>query len=297
VGQVLPAAADTCSRGNDANCNGVPNEGCQCINEDSPLACPCGTQTCTNGKLNACVTTCTATQMCSSAGQCVCNAGLTLCNGACLDLQSDPKNCGACGDSTCFNNGMGCSAGQCVCTANTPSGRSCTRPGQTRGTCWGGACVLPAFFSGCNTAADCVPGGCTGGYCLGTIDTAGLVSCTNNDGSYQICYTPQGCSPGTLTEQALCGDGNGGAGLFTCDGPSDCPGDSDCCTQVGPAVGSFCVARSQSGVIGSGCLALQPNPAGPQSGVLCDPLNPTTTCPTGKSCVTNGGTQVGSLCK
>ena len=116
VGQVLPAAADTCSRGNDANCNLVPNEGCQCINEDPPQACPCGTQTCTNGKLNACVTTCTATQTCS-AGQCVCNTGLTPCNGVCVNLQSDPNNCGAC-TITC-GSWLGCSAGQCGCTASS----------------------------------------------------------------------------------------------------------------------------------------------------------------------------------
>ena len=316
-------ASETCSYGctNGACATCTPNCTGKCSGPDGCngtcyATCPTG-QTCGAVTANVCGCAPSCTNKCGGAsdgcngtctGQCsgnsICQSGacqscgsLTACNGSCVNLQSDPINCGSCGDATCFSNGMGCSAGQCVCTANTPSGRSCTRPGQTRGTCWGGACVLPAFFSGCNTAADCVPGGCTGGYCLGTIDTAGLVSCTNNDGSYQICYTPQGCSPGTLTEQALCGDGNGGAGLFTCDGPSDCPGDSDCCTQVGPAVGSFCVARSQSGVIGSGCLALQPNPAGPQSGVLCDPLNPTTTCPTGKSCVTNGGTQVGSLCK
>jgi hypothetical protein len=297
VGQVLPAAADTCSRGNDANCNGVPNEGCQCINEDSPQACLCGTQTCTNGKLNACVTTCTATQTCSSAGTCVCNTGLTSCNGACVNTQSDPNNCGTCGFG-CGNNGLGCSAGQCTCTANTPNGIFCKRPGQVNGTCWSGACVLPAYFSGCNTAADCVPGGCTGpgGYCLGTIGVAGEVSCTDNDGAYVVCSTSQGCSPGPLTGQVQCGDGNGGIGVFACDGPNDCPGDSDCCTRLGTR-GYFCVARAQPGVIGSGCAALDTNPNGPQSSVVCDPLNPTTTCPTGKSCVTNAGTQVSFGCQ
>src|SRR5947209_9886617 len=58
--------------------------------------------------------------------------------------------------------GLGCSSGQCVCTANTPNGTRCYRPGQQPATCWGGTCVLPAFFSGCSTATDCVPGGCTG---------------------------------------------------------------------------------------------------------------------------------------
>ena len=87
AGQVLPAAADNCStKGNDANCNGMPNEGCQCTNDASPKTCPCGTQKCTNGKLDPCVTTCASNQMCS-AGQCVCGGTLTSCNGACVDTQ------------------------------------------------------------------------------------------------------------------------------------------------------------------------------------------------------------------
>jgi hypothetical protein len=285
VGQVLPAAADTCSRGNDANCNLVPNEGCQCINEDSPLACPCGTQTCTNGKLGACVTTCAATQTCSSAGQCVCSGTLTSCNGACVDLQSDPNNCAGCG-ATCMS-GLACSVGRCVCTAGSPNGISCVRPGQKQGTCWSGACVLPAYFAGCNTAADCVPGGCTGpgGYCLGTIDVAGEVSCTANNGSYVVCSTSQGCTRGST--QVSCGNGN-----VTCDGPNDCPGNTDCCNS--PNGGSSCAAQTQPGVIGSGCPSVGP---GAQLSNLCDPLNPTANCPAGKSCVTNVGVLASFSCQ
>ena len=116
VGQVLPAAADTCSRGNDANCNGVPNEGCQCINEDSPLTCPCGTQTCTNGKLGACVTTCAATQTCS-AGQCVCNAS-SCPNGCCSGNECvayASQSAGACGAG-----GMTCAACAGSCDISVP---------------------------------------------------------------------------------------------------------------------------------------------------------------------------------
>lgn len=118
VGQVLPAAADTCSSGNDANCNGVPNEGCQCINEDPPHTCPCGTQTCTNGKLNACVTTCTATQTCSSAGQCVCNA--TSCPNGCCNgntcVMYASQSASACGAG-----GMACAA--CAGSCDVTNGR------------------------------------------------------------------------------------------------------------------------------------------------------------------------------
>lgn len=175
------------------------------------------------------------------------------------------------------------------------NGTMCIRPGQTRGTCWAGACVLPAYFSGCNTAADCVPGGCTGpgGFCLGTVDVAGQVSCSANTGSYVVCPASQGCSAGPTTGQVECGDGTGtGTGTVTCDGPNDCTGNNDCCAY--PASGSHCTAQAQPGVIGSGCPSVGP---GAQLPVLCDPLNPTAHCPAGKSCVNNVGAQVSFLCQ
>jgi hypothetical protein len=125
---------------------------------------------------------------------------------------------------------------------------------------------------------------------------AGLVSCTANTGLYVVCPAYQGCTSG-FNSQVICGDGTGtGTGAVMCDGPSDCPVNSDCCTRPGNP-GSFCVARPQSGVIGSGCAALDPNPMGPQSSVVCDPLNPTANCPVGKSCVTIGGAQASFLCQ
>ncbi len=301
---------------------------------------PCGTTckpgvyTCTNGtsvcsnQTNATIgTTCGNNQVCDGSGSCVtktadggscttsqlcqngncakngstgicCPANQVNCNGSCADLQTNANNCGSC--SIVCGDSLGCSAGQCTCTTSTPNGAICHRPGQTRGTCWGGACVLPAYFSGCNSATDCVPGGCTGpgGYCLGTTDVSGEVSCTDNDGAYVVCSTQQGCLPGPEVGQVQCGDGNANTamGLVSCDGPSDCPANNDCCTRLSGG-GSFCVARTQPGVVGSGCAALDDNPNGPQSGVLCDPLNRTTTCPQGQSCASIAGSQVTFICQ
>ncbi|HVT06459.1 MAG TPA: hypothetical protein VHO67_03335 [Polyangia bacterium] len=227
-----------------------------------------------------------------SAGKCVCKAGLTSCNGACVDLQSDPRNCGACGSTTCADKFMGCSGGQCVCSANTPNGLEiCFLPGQVRGTCWGGSCVLPALGTGCNSASDCVPGGCSapGGYCLGTIEVAGQVSCSDSNGPSVACPASQGCTDvgGRAPPFAVCGDGTAsGTGSITCDGPSDCPANSECCAAVG---GQHCLAQAQPGVVGSGCATFDTNPNGPQASVVCDPMRPTTTCPTGKSCVPDFG--------
>jgi hypothetical protein len=245
--------------------------------------------------------TCPQGTFCGSGGMCMCNdAALTLCNGACVNLQTNADNCGGCGNNSCSTNSMGCSAGQCVCTANTTNGQFCWRPGQVRGTCWGGVCVLPAHFSGCNTAADCVPGGCTGpgGYCLGTVDVAGEVSCSDNTGAYVVCPAYQGCTDFLGARQPPfvdCGDGTGtGTGAVTCDGPSDCPANTDCCAYPGSGQSSQCTAQSQPGVIGSGCPSVGP---GNQLPVLCDPLNPTTHCPTGKSCVPSVGTQTFFICQ
>lgn len=228
-----------------------------------------------------------------SEGKCGCAAGLTSCNGVCVDLQSDPKNCGACGESGCSNKSMGCSKGQCVCAADTPNGLEiCNFPGQQRGTCWNGVCVLPALGLGCSSSSDCVPGGCSPtGYCLGTIELAGQVSCSDPNGPSVRCPTSQGCKDvgGRAPPFAVCGDGGVGTGPITCDGSNDCPTNNDCCALAGT---QHCYPQSQAGVIGSGCTALNSNPNAPQAAVVCDPLNPTTSCPTGKSCVAQTGTSL-----
>ena len=261
---------------------------------NAPAGTTCGTTKVCDGSGNCVDKTadggsCTNSQLCQngncaqsgSTGIC-CPVNYVNCGGSCVKVQSDANNCGACGASCA--NGLGCSSGQCGCTASTPNGTRCYRPGQTPGTCWGGTCVLPAFFSGCNSAADCVPGGCTGpgGYCLGTVDVAGEVSCTDKTGSYVVCPASQGCSPGPSTGQVECGDGTAtGTGGVTCDGPSDCPANSDCCYY--PALGVMhCNAQTQPGVIGSGCPSAGP---GSQLANACDPLNPNANCPAGKSCV------------
>ena len=113
-------------------------------------------------------------------------------------------------------------------------------PDRCGGPAGEGRASFPAYFSGCNTAADCVPGGCTGpgGYCLGTIDVPGQVSCTNTIGAYVVCAAEEGCSV-PKTGQVECGDGTGtGTGAITCDGPSDCPVNNDCCNY--PAGGAAC---------------------------------------------------------
>jgi len=270
-------------------------------NGNQPTTVKCGSaQTCTgstkflqqmcdgNGTCSAPVTqACPLNETCAGT-DCACTAPNQVCNGACVNVQTDPRNCGACGADSCASKFMGCAAGQCVCSADTPNGLEiCFRPGQVRGTCWGGACVLYAGGVGCNTAADCVPGGCSapGGFCLGTIEVAGEVSCGDDVGSSVTCSASDGCTDFPTAREppfTVCGNGTGtGGGAVTCDGPSDCPPNNDCCAEPG---GQHCLAQTQPGVIGSGCAAYDTNPNGPQASVVCDPLNPITTCPPNKSC-------------
>ena len=295
----------TCAPGTYSCTTGTP----ACNQSPASLGTSCGSNLICDGSGNCVGKTadggsCTNSQVCQngncaksgSTGIC-CPANYANCGGSCANLQSDTNNCGSCfvGCGT----DLGCSAGVCSCTANTLNGTVCFRPGQTRGTCWTGTCTLPAYFPSCNSAADCVPGGCTsaGGYCLGTVDVAGQVSCSDKGGAYVVCPASQGCSPGPYTGQVQCGDGTStGTGKVTCDGPSDCPGNKDCCAEPGGIQG--CLAQPQPGVIGSGCAAFDTNPNGPQATVVCDPLNPTTTCPAGKSCASVfGGALVSFLCQ
>ncbi len=70
--------------------------------------CGCGGKTC--GPLEACV-----------SGACVCKSPLKLCGTTCLDVSSDPGNCGACG-KTCSAPTGTCVSGVCSGVAKCNSG-------------------------------------------------------------------------------------------------------------------------------------------------------------------------------
>jgi hypothetical protein len=80
IGSVGPAARDTCAGGNDANCNGIPNEGCRCINGDTQQ---CGS---------------TSTGPCSFGSQTCVNGNFGQCQGA---VNPAPRNCGSTNDNDC----------------------------------------------------------------------------------------------------------------------------------------------------------------------------------------------------
>lgn len=110
-GGVAAALKDTCEPGNDANCNGTANEGCECKGtapQECGIkkgACQLGMQTCTDGKLSACSIQPTLNDTCLAAD----DANDTNCNGifrdGCECVATDaPKKCpdaNGCGVQTC----------------------------------------------------------------------------------------------------------------------------------------------------------------------------------------------------
>lgn len=94
-----------------ADCNGVPDDGCESsLLDDSKNCGSCGLQ-------------CPAGVACTH-GKCGCPSGMTECNGRCVDLSSDDNNCGAC-ETSCMETQpddagtvpphmfFGCLGGQC----------------------------------------------------------------------------------------------------------------------------------------------------------------------------------------
>src|SRR5207248_1164243 len=72
-----------------------------------------------------------------SGGHCVCPAGQHVCGGACIDITSDPSNCGHCGAACDTSVGQTCSGGVCRC----PHGNQTLCPDHSTG---GNACVNTA---------------------------------------------------------------------------------------------------------------------------------------------------------
>src|ERR1039457_2357956 len=94
------------------------------------------------------------TQACSSGHCCV--TADTWCTSACINTQTDAKNCGKCGNACA--SGETCSAGKC-----------CTSPGQ--GTCVHSLCD--------GTTSNALKKGCDAVGCVTKVCTADSYCCTN----------------------------------------------------------------------------------------------------------------------
>jgi hypothetical protein len=115
-----------------------------------------------------------------------CPSGLAArCGGACTDLNTDPKNCGACGKACAAKEACvagGCRSLGCSTPADCDDGFSCTIDSCASGAC--GHTIGPSSGpTACPTGEFCLLGkGCVKGpACATTKDCADTDACTTNE--------------------------------------------------------------------------------------------------------------------
>jgi hypothetical protein len=192
-----------------------------------------------------------------------CSTFLNDCSGVCVDLQTDPKNCNACGIAC--KTGELCSKG--VCTATCLDGT----------TKCGDRCADletdPANCGACGTA--CAPGLlCAAGKCVGTCESAGLATCSLATGSADAGVVDAGDA------------GDAGAGPILSFGCADLSKDANNCG----ACGVKC-AMAQTCSNGSCCAAGRTGCGGACVDLLADANNCGACgvqCAMGQSCFQGG---------
>ena len=157
-----------------------------------------------------------------------CQNGQTTCGGACVDLKSDPNNCGDCGNAC--QSGEACSAGSCEggCSGSLAQcGASCVDVQTSTSNC--GSCG-----NICTVGDVCSQGKCQGSCVGGTTQCAGTCVDTNTDPANcgtcgNICGAGEVCSAGQCSVQCS-------GGLTTCDGKCvDTQADPNHCGACGNA--------------------------------------------------------------
>jgi hypothetical protein len=264
TGSVGPAARDTCAGGNDANCNGVPNEGCGCINGDTRLcgttdigACAFGTQTCgVNGTFG---------QQCVGAV----NPGSRNCGSAQdNDCDGEPDNTldNVCecipgqGNAPCSddpNNSRCNGQGQC---APCQSDADCSLVSGDRNTCDSGSCVesLLGVGESCAGNADCASQDCRAWF--PDLDGDGLgvapAQMRCGDPTTGFATTPGDCCDLGGAQRAVAASIFPGQRAFFDTAQSACPGlgafNYDCVTATSDQFG-ISVANGVAGNCGPNC--------------------------------------------
>jgi hypothetical protein len=246
IGAIAPEATDTCDAGNDANCNGVPNEGCACADGDKRDCgsdvgnCKKGSQTCQGMVWGACAgeVVAAATDTCDADDDANCNGtvndGCTCVNGTVKPCGTDTGPCEK-GTVTCVNGVYPetCEGGVKPAAADTcepgndadcdgTANEGCACTGSTQYDCGvdTGACS-----KGKQTCSGGTLGSCMGGVTPKTNDTclaADDANDTNCNGIYRdgcVCVATDPANP--------CGDS--GCGSQTCNGSTGkwnaCTGD------------------------------------------------------------------------
>lgn len=236
-------------------------------------ACPPGQ---VRGSGNRCL--CRTTGRPPGPSGCPCPAGRTAVNGACVDLSSDPANCGAPGAvcaaaaETCQGAAI-CRGGSCIFLP-APAGTVC-RPIQAlcdlAEVCDGVSTACPADAkvedttpcgdgNPCTRDATCQGGICTGGELLDgdRVGCSGVLTCVA--GVCTLCgFTGQSCCSGdvcnglSVCQAGVCtacgGPGQVCCPLFPCQIGNNCENDGICrpCGTIGSAccgLGQPCQPRA-----------------------------------------------------
>jgi len=229
---ISPATADKCDvAGDDANCNGKPNEGCPCINGNTQ---PCG----------------------PSATQGICKRGTQACNngqwGACEGaVYAKTRDCASSMDNDCDGKVDDAIDGTCQCPIN--GSRPCgTHPQDGVGRCRAGTQTCVA---GAGNASS------SWGVCSGSVGPASADTCEPNDDSNCNGTKNEGCNCANGTSRSCAQDGrlgNCGKGTESCvngtwGACSVSPQPSDRCDVVGDD--SNCNGKTNEGcrTLGQGC--------------------------------------------
>lgn len=240
---VHPGATESCN-GEDDDCDGAVDNEATCPNDPDKLQecadmhlCQCKTE---NSCPSGCVNKQTDPANCGQCGNaCVASANCTdgkcvcaaadQCDGVCVDKANDLQNCGGCG-ITCPEGGV-CNAGECVCLAEqVVCGGTCVDTTSDALHC-GGCGNL------CEPGQECIDGSCgipVGGACTWQ---AGKDPCTK--GSW--CHGP-GCGIGTCQKVPTCKGYGGGAldPVCGCDGLTYWNGFSADCAMMSVASSGVC---------------------------------------------------------
>ena len=117
-GCAAAGACDDCPEGQE-KCDGECVAAGAC---DDGTDCPTGQAACDDGCAPA--DSCPCDQQCETELEactdsvCVCRAGLTRCDGACVDIRADVAHCGGCGKAC--GGGERCEDGACVASCTAP---------------------------------------------------------------------------------------------------------------------------------------------------------------------------------
>jgi hypothetical protein len=191
----------------------------KCVACEVPSQCPAG-DTCRDFK---CVPLCTDG---------TCAGGLSCCNDVCVNEQTDPDNCDACGN-VCPN-GEACTTGECqvpkTCNGGPPCGpedqccsSGCADTNSDPKNC--GGCARPCLAGQTCVAGTCTtPTSCNGGPVCPPADECCTSGCADTSSDPKNCATcGHACPMGESCVESKCQGGP------SCNGEPACTGGETCC--------------------------------------------------------------------